>query len=175
MTRGPRILLRQIREALGAGAAPAQDRLDMVVPIIARSMVAEVCSIYLRRAGGDLELFATEGLSRDAVHVTRLKPAYVKPKDPVNPNRMIQRRPGELLPGAGNPGPAYPRLAGQQSAYLVRRLQDYRAGNAPVDDPLYKIMAAIAKPLTDAEIQSLASYLQGLHTAPAAGKIKASQ
>lgn len=77
--------------------------------------------------------------------------------------------------GAGNPGPAYPRLAGQQSAYLVRRLQDYRAGNAPVDDPLYKIMAAIAKPLTDAEIQSLASYLQGLHTAPAAGKIKASQ
>lgn len=38
--------------------------------------------------------------------VTRLKPAYVKPKDPVNPNRMIQRRPGELLPGMGNQGPA---------------------------------------------------------------------
>jgi phosphotransferase system enzyme I (PtsP) len=36
-------------------------------------MVAEVCSIYLRRAGGELELFATEGLSPDAVHVTRLK------------------------------------------------------------------------------------------------------
>lgn len=38
--------------------------------------------------------------------VTRLKPAYVKPKDPVNPNRMIQRRPGELLPGTSNMGPA---------------------------------------------------------------------
>lgn len=38
--------------------------------------------------------------------VTRLKPAYVKPKDPVNPNRMIQRRPGELQPGMGNQGPA---------------------------------------------------------------------
>ncbi|MDZ4321566.1 MAG: phosphoenolpyruvate-utilizing N-terminal domain-containing protein, partial [Phenylobacterium sp.] len=77
MTRGPRILLRQIREALGgagAGATPAQDRLNMVVRIIARSMVAEVCSIYLRRASGELELFATEGLNPDAVHNTRLRP-----------------------------------------------------------------------------------------------------
>ena len=37
-------------------------------------MVAEVCSLYLRRASGDLELFATEGLSPEAVHVTRLSP-----------------------------------------------------------------------------------------------------
>jgi len=72
-TRGPRNLLRQIREAM-AGAAPAQDRLDMVVRTIAQSMVAEVCSIYLRRASGELELFATEGLNRDAVHNTRLRP-----------------------------------------------------------------------------------------------------
>ena len=71
--RGPRSLLRQIREAM-AGAAPAQAKLDMVVRIIARSMVAEVCSIYLRRGQGDLELFATEGLSASAVHLTRLKP-----------------------------------------------------------------------------------------------------
>ncbi|HYF23791.1 MAG TPA: phosphoenolpyruvate--protein phosphotransferase [Caulobacteraceae bacterium] len=72
-TRGPRSLLRQIREAM-AGGGPAQARLDMVVRIIARSMVAEVCSIYLRRASGELELFATEGLNPDAVHKTRLKP-----------------------------------------------------------------------------------------------------
>ncbi|HEX5775088.1 MAG TPA: phosphoenolpyruvate--protein phosphotransferase [Caulobacteraceae bacterium] len=71
-TRGPRSLLRQIREAL-AGGGPAQSRLDMVVRIIARSMVAEVCSIYLRRPSGDLELFATEGLAREAVHVTSMK------------------------------------------------------------------------------------------------------
>ncbi len=71
--RGPRSLLRQIREAM-AGGGPAQARLDMVVAIIARSMVAEVCTIYLRRASGDMELFATEGLKRDAVHVTRLRP-----------------------------------------------------------------------------------------------------
>ena len=70
--RGSRGLLRQIREAM-AGQVPAQAKLDMVVRIIARSMVAEVCSLYLRRSHGDLELFATEGLAREAVHVTRLK------------------------------------------------------------------------------------------------------
>ena len=70
--RGPRSLLRQIREAM-AGGGPAQVKLDMVVRIIARSMVAEVCSLYLRRGSGDLELFATEGLKSEAVHVTRLK------------------------------------------------------------------------------------------------------
>ncbi|MDQ0464461.1 phosphotransferase system enzyme I (PtsP) [Caulobacter ginsengisoli] len=71
-TRGSRGLLRQIREAM-AGEVPAQAKLDAVVRIIAFSMVAEVCSIYLRRAGGEMELFATEGLAREAVHVTRLK------------------------------------------------------------------------------------------------------
>lgn len=71
--RGPRSLLRQIREAMAAGH-PAQARLDMTVKIIAQSMVAEVCSIYLRRDSGELELFATEGLNPDAVHQTRLKP-----------------------------------------------------------------------------------------------------
>jgi phosphotransferase system enzyme I (PtsP) len=69
--RGQRSLLRQIREAL-AGGGPAQSRLDMVVRIIARSMVAEVCSLYMRRAGGEMELFATEGLDPKAVHVTRM-------------------------------------------------------------------------------------------------------
>jgi phosphotransferase system enzyme I (PtsP) len=57
-----------------AGAAPAQERLDTVVRIVAQSMVAEVCSIYLRRASGELELFATQGLKPEAVHNTRLRP-----------------------------------------------------------------------------------------------------
>lgn len=70
--RGQRSLLKQIREAL-AGGGPAQARLDMVVRIIARSMVAEVCSLYLRRSGGEMELFATEGLDPNAVHLTRMK------------------------------------------------------------------------------------------------------
>ena len=50
----------------------AQDRLNQVVGVIAASMVAEVCSVYLLR-GRLLELFATEGLNPDAVHETTLQ------------------------------------------------------------------------------------------------------
>jgi cytochrome c553 len=66
--------------------------------------------------------------------------------------------------GSGNPGPAYPHVGGQQSAYVARRLEEYRAGTTTETDPrLFKVMATVAKSLTDQEIQSLASYLQGLH------------
>ena len=56
-----------------AGEGSAQERLDKITAIIAADMVAEVCSVYVRRAGDVLELFATKGLSLDAVHVTRLR------------------------------------------------------------------------------------------------------
>ncbi len=69
---GPRLLLRRLREIM-AEQTSAQMRLDKLVTVIASNMVAEVCSIYLRRAGKILELFATEGLNRAAVHNTRLK------------------------------------------------------------------------------------------------------
>ena len=69
---GPRLLLRRLREIM-AEQTSAQMRLDKLVSVIASNMVAEVCSIYLRRAGKVLELFATEGLRREAVHTTRLK------------------------------------------------------------------------------------------------------
>src|SRR4051812_21802952 len=69
---GPRILLRRLREIM-AERASAQARLDKLVMVIASNMVAEVCSIYLRRAGNVYELFATEGLNRSAVHHTRLR------------------------------------------------------------------------------------------------------
>ncbi|HEX3487533.1 MAG TPA: GAF domain-containing protein, partial [Micropepsaceae bacterium] len=70
---GPRVLLRRLREIM-AERQSAQARLNKLVSVIAANMVAEVCSIYLRRAGDSLELFATEGLNREAVHATRLKP-----------------------------------------------------------------------------------------------------
>ena len=40
---------------------------------IAGVMVAEVCSIYIKRQDGSLELFASEGLNPSSVHTTRLK------------------------------------------------------------------------------------------------------
>ena len=39
---------------------------------IASHVVADVCSIYLRRPDDILELYSTEGLNREAVHRTRL-------------------------------------------------------------------------------------------------------
>jgi phosphotransferase system enzyme I (PtsP) len=68
----PRALLRRLREIM-AEQVSAQMRLDRLVSVIAANMVAEVCSIYLRRAGNAFELFATEGLNREAVHRTRLR------------------------------------------------------------------------------------------------------
>jgi phosphotransferase system enzyme I (PtsP) len=51
----------------------AQDRLDRIVILIASNMVAEVCSVYVLRADQTLELFATEGLNREAVHLTTMR------------------------------------------------------------------------------------------------------
>jgi len=50
----------------------AQERLDKIVVLIAANMVAEVCSCYVLRVDNTLELYATEGLNRDAVHQTVL-------------------------------------------------------------------------------------------------------
>ena len=69
---GPRVLLRKLREVM-AEQVTAQQRLDMIVVLIASNMVAEVCSVYLMRPTQELELFATEGLKPTAVHKTRLK------------------------------------------------------------------------------------------------------
>lgn len=67
----PLSLLRQIRDVM-ARAASAQARLDQVVTIIARGFESQVCSVYLLRAGDILELFASEGLKKSSVHLTRL-------------------------------------------------------------------------------------------------------
>jgi phosphotransferase system enzyme I (PtsP) len=69
---GARRLLRRLRDIMAVEGA-AQARLDQIVRVIAADLVAEVCSIYVMRAGEVLELFATEGLKPEAVHRTRLR------------------------------------------------------------------------------------------------------
>ena len=69
---GPRVLLRRLREVM-AEPVSAQERLDKVVVLIAANMVAEVCSVYVLRVDGTLELYATEGLKREAVHQTVMR------------------------------------------------------------------------------------------------------
>lgn len=69
---GPRVLLRRLRELMAEPLEP-QDRLDRIVRQIAQNMVAEVCSFYVLRSDGVLELYATEGLNPGAVHLAQLK------------------------------------------------------------------------------------------------------
>ena len=63
--------------------------------------------------------------------------------------------------GAGNPAAKYPLLSGQHAAYTVQTLNDFRAG-VRKNDP-GKMMQNIAARMTDAEIEAVSSYMQGLH------------
>ena len=67
-----RRLLQRLKEAL-AEPAEGQERLDRVVSLIAEEVATPVCSIYLFRDPETLELCATEGLKREAVHKTRMR------------------------------------------------------------------------------------------------------
>ena len=65
-----REILTNLHDVMASRSA-AQAKLNRVVQIIGEALNSEVCSIYLLREGV-LELYATRGLSQDAVHVTRL-------------------------------------------------------------------------------------------------------
>ncbi|HTX51344.1 MAG TPA: phosphoenolpyruvate--protein phosphotransferase [Caulobacteraceae bacterium] len=122
--RGPRSLLRQIREAM-AGVRPAQAKLDMVVRIIAVSMVAEVCSLYLSRKSGELELFATEGLDPSAVHVTRMKPG-----EGLVGEIMRTGRPLNLSDAPGHPAFSYRPETGEDPFHAFMGVPLLRGGRA---------------------------------------------
>ena len=70
--------------------------------------------------------------------------------------------------GRGNPAAGYPALQAQQSVYVVAQLTSYADGNrysgphATTATPNSRIMFDIAKHLTPAEMQAVASYVQGL-------------
>lgn len=51
----------------------------------------------------------------------------------------------------------YPNLAGQKEAYLVKQMKAFRDGERT--DP---IMAPMAKPLSDQDIEDLAAHFAGL-------------
>lgn len=68
----PMGILSRLRSVMAADAT-AETRLKLITDLIATDLVAEVCSIYVLRAGEVLELFATKGLKLDAVHLTRLR------------------------------------------------------------------------------------------------------
>ena len=67
--------------------------------------------------------------------------------------------------GVGNFLMNVPALSGQHSAYVVAQLQAYASGARATDHN--KMMETIAARLTPADMQAVASYIEGLHAAPA--------
>ncbi len=67
--------------------------------------------------------------------------------------------------GEGNPLSKYPSLASQHATYVEDRLKAFRAGETwgDADDVNGKIMADVAKNMTDDEIKAVSSYIQGLY------------
>lgn len=66
--------------------------------------------------------------------------------------------------GEGNPLAGYPHLAGQHAVYTEKMLKGFRDGTQwGEDDSNSAIMVTAAHRLTDAQINALASYIQGLH------------
>ncbi|GAP65364.1 cytochrome c553 [Mizugakiibacter sediminis] len=70
--------------------------------------------------------------------------------------------------GRGNPGAAYPQLAGQWADYVQRTLKAWHDGTAWGSDDHAQIMPTIAKRLTDADIAAVSTYVEGLHAAEGA-------
>jgi cytochrome c553 len=53
--------------------------------------------------------------------------------------------------------PVFPNLAGQKSLYMIQQLEQFRSGARKSE-----VMNVVAKPLTDAEIEALSNYYEGL-------------
>lgn len=62
--------------------------------------------------------------------------------------------------GAGNGASRFPNLSGQHATYSTKQLQDFRSGERANDPQL--MMRNIAARMSDAEINAVASYLNGL-------------
>lgn len=71
--------------------------------------------------------------------------------------------------GEGNPLAGYPALAGQHSVYTVNALKRFRSGQTwGEEDSASAVMAGVAAELTDAEIEAVASAIQGWYAVPQA-------
>jgi cytochrome c553 len=60
--------------------------------------------------------------------------------------------------------PQYPKIGGQSGPYVINALKAYRDGRR--QGTYAAIMAAVAKPLTDDDIDNLAAYIESLDAAP---------
>ncbi len=101
-----RVLLTRLRATL-AEPGGGQERLDRIVRMVSEGLVAEVCSVYLRRDDQTLELMATQGLNQQSVHQSRLRVGQglvgqiAETAEPINTRDASHTRGFRYLPETG--------------------------------------------------------------------------
>jgi cytochrome c553 len=63
--------------------------------------------------------------------------------------------------GSGNPAAGYPALQGQHTAYTITQLKAFRSGERQTD--ANAVMRDIADRMRDSDIETVSSYVSGLH------------
>ncbi len=153
-----RKLLGRLREALAEESA-GQTRLDRITALTADSMQTEVCSIYLFRDADTLELCATEGLNKEAVHQTRMRLGeglvgrVARTARPINSPNAPQERGFRFMPETGEEiyssflGVPIQRL-GERLGVLVVQSKDARRFS---DDETYalEVVAMVLAEMTE--------------------------
>jgi phosphotransferase system enzyme I (PtsP) len=153
-----RKLLRRLRDTLAEPGA-GQERLDRIVRLIADSMRTEVCSIYLFRDPETLELCATQGLRKEAVHKTRMRLGeglvgrVARTAQPINTANAPQEKGFRYMPETGEEiyssflGVPIQRL-GERLGVLVVQSKEARQFS---DDEIYalEVVAMVLAEMTE--------------------------
>ena len=153
-----RKLLGRLRDTLAEDSA-GQERLDRITHLIADSIGADVCSIYLFRDAETLELCATEGLNKEAVHKTRLRIGeglvgrVARTRTPVNTPDAPNARGFRYMPETGEEvfpsflGVAIQRL-GETLGVLIVQSRDARSFS---EDEVYalEVVAMVIAEMTE--------------------------
>jgi phosphotransferase system, enzyme I, PtsP len=157
-----RRLLGRLRDVM-AGGGTAQERLDKVVKLIAADMVAEVCSSYMMRAGEVLELFATEGLKKAAVHKTRLRVGEGLVGD-----IAAHARPLALADAQAHPNFAYRPETGEEIFHSLMGVPIIRGGRVI---GVLVVQNRTMRHYTDEEIETLETVAMVLAELVASGEL----
>jgi phosphotransferase system enzyme I (PtsP) len=156
-----REILTGLHEVMAARGS-VQSKLDRVVDLIADKMQSEVCSIYLLR-DNKLELFATHGLRKEAVHVTRLRLGEGLVGTIASEGRILN-----LAEAAEHPAFAYRPETGEESFHSFAGVPIVR-----LESPIGVLAVQHAEPrrYEDVEIEALQTVAMVLSEMIAAARL----
>jgi phosphotransferase system enzyme I (PtsP) len=156
-----REILTGLHEVMAARGS-VQSKLDRVVDLIADKMQSEVCSIYLLR-DNKLELFATHGLRKEAVHVTRLQMSEGLVGTIASEGRILN-----LAEAAEHPAFAYRPETGEESFHSFAGVPIVR-----LESPIGVLAVQHAEPrrYEDVEIEALQTVAMVLSEMLAAARL----